>query len=99
MNGVNIAKIPATTTPVSINTINENVHSQYFMNNDPDVFGFGNVPYPNFEADGFTQTFTALGPIQAGTNTLKMAIADASDCRWDSWVRFCWLAGILGRML
>jgi len=83
LNGENIAMIPGTNTPVSINNINQNVNSEYFNSNKLNA---AEVPYPRFEADGFTDTFKASGPLQAGTNTLKIAIADTSDCVYDSWV-------------
>ena len=84
LNGVNLALIPASSIPVSINTVNQVVNTEFYIANDPSVLN--PVPYPNFEADGFTKEFTATGLVSAGTNTLKLAIADASDCLLDSWV-------------
>lgn len=79
MNGENIALIPGTNIPVSINNVHQENHQQYFHDNEANQF-------PNFEADGFTDRFKATGPVIRGTNVLKMAIADTSDCIYDSWV-------------
>jgi len=79
LNGQNLAFIPGTATPVSTKNVNNNVNSQFFINNV-------NGAYPGFGADGFTGTFAAMGEIVADTNTLKLAIADAGDCTFDSWV-------------
>lgn len=48
----NISYLPGTTTPVSIPTVNENVNSQYYVNNH---FGTGNLP---IEFDGLTVPLT-----------------------------------------
>lgn len=88
LDGVNIALIPNTATPVSINTVNGGnplgvgaSNSQYFVNNDTSDGG----PFHNIQYDGFTKIFTAsaLG-LSAGTHTIKLAIADAGDTVYDS---------------
>jgi hypothetical protein len=82
LNGVDLAIVPNTAdTPVSINTVNQYENTEYFVANE----GLGT--YPDIEMDGFTQKLTtAIGTATAGTNTLKIAIADTSDSVWDSWV-------------
>jgi len=93
IDGRNIAFIPGTTTPISINTINGGnplgvnpQNAQFFNNNSVtdngqflSLFGF----------DGFTEIFTAqaLG-IGAGTHTIKLAISDVADDVLDSAVFF-----------
>ncbi|TVS14569.1 MAG: hypothetical protein EA424_18950, partial [Planctomycetaceae bacterium] len=89
VNGQNIAFIPGTTTPISINTINGGYplgvnaqNPQYFNNNDP----FDNGAYlADFGLDGFTNVFIAearnLGP---GVHTIKLAISDVLDTIYDS---------------
>lgn len=87
LNDVNIAIIPGTTTsqiPVSINTINKVDFGALFYDNDPSENPL--LPFPNFEADGFTHTLTATGPALSTVNHIKLAIADASDSSYDSWV-------------
>ncbi len=81
LNGENIALVPATSQPVTINTINHLINTQFFRNNS-------SSPYPfNIEADGFTTVLTALGAVAPGQeNTIKLAIADGGDQHIDSWV-------------
>lgn len=81
LNGENIALVPGTSQPVTINTINHLVNTQYFRNNS-------SSPYPfNLEADGFTTVLTARGAVTPGQeNIIKMAIADGGDQHIDSWV-------------
>ncbi|MEM6577133.1 MAG: choice-of-anchor L domain-containing protein [Pseudomonadota bacterium] len=88
LNGTNIALIPGTMTPVSINTVNGGnpfgtgaSNSQFFNNNDLQDGG----PFFDIEYDGFTDVFTASGTgLGTGVNTLKFAIADAGDQSLDS---------------
>jgi len=79
LNGQNLALVPGTTTPVSIPNVNNDVNSQFFNDNTQQA-------YPGFNANGFTETFAAMGEISADTNTLKLAIADGGDCTYDTWV-------------
>lgn len=90
LDGVNIALIPGTTTPVSINNVNggnplgtDASNPALFNNNDPSD---GATPY-DLQYDGFTDVFTAsaLG-LGAGEHTIKLAIADAGDYILDSGV-------------
>jgi|LGVF01.1.fsa_nt_gb hypothetical protein len=86
----NIALIPGTTTPVSINNVNGGnpygtaaSNPEYFNNNDLNDGG----PFYDIEYDGFTDVFMAqvLG-IGAGTHTITLAIADSGDHILDSTV-------------
>ncbi len=88
LDGQNIALIPGTTTPVSINNVNggnplgENAsHPELFHNNDLDDGG----PFFDLAYDGFTDAFTAqaLG-LTAGTHHIKLAVADTDDFILDS---------------
>jgi hypothetical protein len=82
LNGQNIALVPGTNDIISINTINLFQNSNYYINND---LASGS-PHCN-EMDGFTTVMVATGPvIQGQPNTIKLAIADASDSLLDSWV-------------
>lgn len=82
--GNNIATIPGTNTPVAINTINNNVNSGYYNDNDPSDTS---VPFA-LQYDGFTDVFTATitGLVAGDTYSLKLAIADAGDSSLDSGV-------------
>jgi hypothetical protein len=90
VDGTNIALLPSTNTPISINTVNggnpygSNAQNpQYFNNNDNSDGG----PFYAFSYDGFTDVFTvsALG-LNAGIHTIKLAIADGGDSIYDSGV-------------
>jgi hypothetical protein len=80
VDGVNVATLPGTNTPVSINTVNAGANSQYFVVNY--VLNGPTV------ADGFTTLLnTQRVPVSAGqTLHLKLAIADTADDIYDSWV-------------
>ncbi len=94
LNGVNIALLPTTANPVSINNVNGGnpytgvgPNSTEYLNNQ---CGAGGLPaYPcagNFdtEMDGLTVVFTATGTLLPGTNHIKLAIADVGDSIYDS---------------
>jgi gliding motility-associated-like protein len=86
----NIALLPGTLTPVSINNVNNGVapsgtaptgpgsFPQFFRNNDPCFFS-------NLVFDGLTRVLTAkLAVVPCATYTLQLAIADAGDATFDS---------------
>lgn len=81
INGVqNIATVPGTTTPASINTINLNINSEYYV----DYIANGGT---DTSLDGISTqlpaTFTALAN---ETYHIKIVIADALDMIFDSGV-------------
>ncbi|MBE9050197.1 PEP-CTERM sorting domain-containing protein [Nostocales cyanobacterium LEGE 11386] len=85
LNGENIALIPGTTTPVSINNVNggnplgvDASNPAFYINNNTGAF--------NIEYDGFTTVFTAqaTGLVAGSTNRIKLAIADVGDSVLDS---------------
>lgn len=86
-NSINIALIPGTNTPVTINNVNNINNSSYYV-----VNGTGsNAPYNSsnyyIQYDGFTKVLTAVVAVQpCATYHLKLAIADAADFVWDSGV-------------
>ena len=89
LDGANIALIPGSNTPVSINNVNGGnpfgtnpVNSQFYNNNDPSDSG---PPSSNIEYDGFTDVFQAQAlNLTPGAHTLKLAIADTNDGSLDS---------------
>ena len=90
LDGSNIALIPGTTDPVSVNNVNGG--NPYGTNaSNPDLFNNNALndggPFFAFEYDGFTDVFTAqyLG-LSAGTHHIKLAIADSGDYILDSGV-------------
>lgn len=83
IDGKNVALIPGTTTPVSINTVNDATNSLYFLINYPNTSGIST--YQNFPYDGFTKVFTAMANVTPGvTHHIKLAIADTADGILDS---------------
>lgn len=83
LDGVNIALIPGTSTPVSINNVNLGSNSSSYINNS---FASSASPY-NIQYDGFTKVFQAQAlNLAAGTHHIKLAIADAGDSILDSGV-------------
>lgn len=78
----NLAVLPNTTTPISVNTINNISNSQYYVNNES-----GNV---DIEFDGFTTPLKAIkgNLIPCETYTLSLRIADAADGVYDAAVLF-----------
>jgi hypothetical protein len=93
LNGVNIALIPNTGAPVAINNVNcgnpydptGGTNCVQYVTNDCDSMGLGfpcaNIP---MELDGKTVVFSATGDLQAGTNHIKLVIADRGDRVYDS---------------
>ncbi len=89
LNGKNVAIIPGTTTPVSINNVNGGnpygssnaKNKEYFRNNDLNDGG-GSI---NTELDGLTVVLKVTVNVNPGvTNHIKLAIADAGDSVLDS---------------
>jgi hypothetical protein len=84
LNGKNVALIPGTNTPVSVNTVNKNINSQYYRDNDPTDFG-GN-PGPIMTAlNGLTTVLTVEVNVTPGkVNHIKLGIEDTGDAIFDS---------------
>lgn len=72
----NIALVPSTTIPITIDNVNSGSYSQYYVNNAGGQF---------IQYDGFTTTMTANATVQpCQTYTLRICIADAGDHIYDS---------------
>lgn len=77
LDGNNIALIPSTSTPVSINTVNLGANSSYYRNNSPGPF---NVQY-----DGLTTVLTAQAlNLTNGVHHIQLYITDVGDSAYDS---------------
>jgi hypothetical protein len=90
INGTNCAVVGSPPKPVTINTINDgnpvgsspNSHPELYRNND---FQAPNPAPFDTEMDGLTKVLTCFAVVNPGvTNHAKLAIADASDYRYDS---------------
>lgn len=78
VDGTNIALVPGTTSPISINTVNAVTNSAFYNDNDM------NGAFP-FQFDGFTSVLTAsVTGLSAGQHTITLAIADVTDSGIDS---------------
>lgn len=74
----NIALIPGTTTPVSIDNVNDEDYPELYVNNDDG---------PHVQYDGYTVMLTAKAEVICGeTYHIKLAIGDAGDDILDSGV-------------
>ena len=77
LDGQNLAVIPGTNDPISINTLNAQTNAVYFRDNAAAAI---QVQY-----DGLTTVLTVRRfGLPPGTHTMKFAIADASDGLLDS---------------
>ena len=83
---VNLAFVPGTSTPVSVNSINNTKSSNLYVDN-----GNGQSGTPQYNSnivtqfDGFTRVLVARYPVVPGkTYHIKLAIADVSDGIYDS---------------
>jgi gliding motility-associated-like protein len=83
----NIALIPSTATPVTIDNVNLNTNGSYYFDNG-DGSGFGTAPDgQTVQYDGFTVPITALSPVICGQSYhIKLAITDVGDGAYDSGV-------------
>lgn len=77
VNGANIALVPGTTTPVSINSVNAAANSSFFTQYS--------TPDTPFNYGGATTILTATANVSTNAvNTIQLAIADALDGNLDS---------------
>lgn len=75
----NVALIPGSATAVTIDNVNANSNSQYYIDNE-------NPPGSTVEYNGFTTVLTALlaGLQPCETYHIRLAIADGGDAQFDS---------------
>jgi hypothetical protein len=90
VDGGNIALTPGTSTPVTVNTINHNVNTGLYNDNEGGV---------DLEFDGYTTILQAIAVVEPNvTHRVRIAIADASDGVLDSAV-FIAEGGISGTLI
>lgn len=79
VDGKNCAYVPGTSTPVSVNTINAQANSSYYVDNSTGAAGYHTT------MDGLTAPLTCSVPVTPGQPvTVKVAVADTSDGVYDS---------------
>jgi len=78
----NLAVVPTTNVPVTINSINNGSFWQFYNDNE-----YGALTQ-HVEFDGYTTKMKAIatGLIPCSNYTLRLVIADGSDQAYDSWV-------------
>ncbi len=85
LNGKNVALLPGTITPVSINSVNCDQNSAYYIDNDPVNFACYGGTLLDTQMDGLTVVLHVTAEvIPDETNHIKLAIADAQDGVLDS---------------
>ena len=88
----NIALVPNTNTPITINNLNHNLNDAYYINNQSWLSGDLCGQFPSFDDavneiqyDGFTQPLLAVANvIPCQKYHIKLKIADVGDGYWDS---------------
>jgi gliding motility-associated-like protein len=79
---VNIALVPGTATPVTIDNVSPSTNSVYYVNNSNGL-AYGTA----IQYDGTTVVLTANASVQCGqTYHIKLAICNIGDTGWDSGV-------------
>ena len=86
-SNTNIALIPGTSIPVTIDNLNNISYSQYYNNNGDGSIAPQNSDVTVVQYDGFTDVLTAAADVVCGQSYhIKIAIADAGDGAYDSGV-------------
>ena len=84
-NAINIALVPGTTQPVTINDVNSTVNPSFYVDNGDGFTAPFNTDAQYLQFDGLTVVMTARTEVTCGlTYHIKIAIGDASDSAWDS---------------
>lgn len=79
VNGQSCAFVPGTSDPVAVNTINATTNAGYFVDNSAGAAGYAT------SMDGLTVPLTCTANVTPGQEvTVKIAVADSSDSRYDS---------------
>jgi hypothetical protein len=79
IDGENIALVPGTSTPISIDTVNPGLNSGLYRDNNTGAL--------NLQYDGFTTVLTAQKTgLSPGSHTFQLVIADLGDEFYDSGV-------------
>lgn len=82
---VNIALVPNTSMPVTIDNVNDVVNSAYYVDNGDGTTSPEDTDPRFVQYDGFTVVMTARAAVTCGlTYHIKIIVGDASDTSWDS---------------
>jgi len=81
----NLAIIPGSNTPVTIDNVNNVVNSVYYIDNGDGSTAPQNTDSTVIQFDGFTTPLTATAAVNCGdTYHIKLVVADAVDWSYDS---------------
>lgn len=88
----NLAVVPMSANPITINTVNHEVNSGYYVHNTPasgdncnTIPPASGAPVVEIQYDGFTRKMVAVANvIPCSTYRIKLKIADVGDGVWDS---------------
>lgn len=81
-SSINIALVPGTSTPVTIDNVSPSTNSAYYVSNTNGIAYGTSIQY-----DGTTVILTANASVQCGqTYHIKLAICNIGDSGWDSGV-------------
>lgn len=81
---INLAVVPGTAIPITINTVNDVINSAYYIDNGDGITPPYNVNATYVQYDGFTTTLVAEALVTCGeTYHIKLAIADGFDTNFD----------------
>jgi hypothetical protein len=87
LNGKNVALLPGTTTPVSINNVNDGNSFNSYPAKNPQYYIDNSTGTYNTQMNGFTKVLSVVLPVNPGqTYHIKLAIEDVNDALLDSWV-------------
>lgn len=79
LDGVNIALLPGTNTPIAINTVNHLTNPQYYVSNSPATH--------DIQCDGYTVVLPITASVTPGvSHHIKLAVADMGDFAYDTWI-------------
>jgi len=79
VNNINVSKLPGTNIAVSVGNVNPVTNTKYYVDNTSNTH--------NTQMDGYTKVLTVTLPVVPGKlNKVKLAVEDAFDGRYDSWV-------------
>jgi hypothetical protein len=84
-NAINIALIPGSLVPVSIDNVNTGMNAAYFVDNGDGFTAPYNTDPQYIQYDGFTVPITVIATVVPGAmHHIKLTVGDAGDTAYDS---------------
>jgi hypothetical protein len=84
-NAINIALIPGSLVPVSIDNVNNGTNAAYFVDNGDGFSAPYNTDPQYIQYDGFTVPITVIATVVPGAmHHIKLTVGDAGDTAYDS---------------